>query len=170
MNKTIGKININSSLHKWILLIAFFIYPKLIFSEWTAVNSPVGGAVLTLINKDGLLFANAFGAGIYKSTNNGRIWEQATNAIPNLRFSTSIASNSNYIYASSARSGIFRSSDNGASWQEIHDGKITPCRDIGKFMSPTPFEVLRHDKNPRNIPLNKDMLAQLQKEQTPAVI
>lgn len=49
--------------------------------------------------------------------------------------------------------------------QEIHNGEIKPCQDIGKFMSPIPFEVLRYDKNPRNIPLNKDMLAQLQNKQ-----
>lgn len=46
---------------------------------------------------------------------------------------------------------------------EVCDGKIVPCDDISKFLSPIPFEVLRHDKQPRNIPLNKDMLAKLRK-------
>jgi uncharacterized protein (DUF362 family) len=45
---------------------------------------------------------------------------------------------------------------------EVIDGSIKPCDDINKYMSRIPFEVLASDKNPRNIPLNKEMLARCQ--------
>ncbi|MBD3184668.1 DUF362 domain-containing protein [Candidatus Poribacteria bacterium] len=37
---------------------------------------------------------------------------------------------------------------------EINDGRLILCDDINKFVSPVPFEVLRHDKQTRDIPLN----------------
>jgi uncharacterized protein (DUF362 family) len=45
---------------------------------------------------------------------------------------------------------------------EARDGDLMPCNDISRFMSHIPFEVLRWDKQARNIPLNVKMLAQLQ--------
>jgi len=45
---------------------------------------------------------------------------------------------------------------------EICDGQIIPCRDISRFMSHIPFEVLAWEKRAINIPLNRDMLARLQ--------
>jgi len=45
---------------------------------------------------------------------------------------------------------------------EAKDGQLIPCDDIARFMSEIPFEVLAGDKQSRDIPLNKDMLARLQ--------
>ncbi len=45
---------------------------------------------------------------------------------------------------------------------EARDGQLIPCSDITRFMSEIPFEVLGGNRQPRDIPLNKEMLAHLQ--------
>ena len=40
---------------------------------------------------------------------------------------------------------------------EIRDGQSVPCSHLARFMSEIPFEVLKSDKEVRDIPLNKDM-------------
>ena len=45
---------------------------------------------------------------------------------------------------------------------EVVDGAIKPCEDLSQYMSKIPFEVLAGDKHPRDIPLNKEMLARNQ--------
>ena len=44
---------------------------------------------------------------------------------------------------------------------EAHDGQLIPCDDPARFMSEIPFEVLSGEKNVRDIPLNKEMLARI---------
>ena len=45
---------------------------------------------------------------------------------------------------------------------EARDGRLTPCDDIARFMSPIPFEVLASDRQARDISLNREMQARLQ--------
>jgi hypothetical protein len=45
---------------------------------------------------------------------------------------------------------------------EVSSEGVKPCEDIGKFMSPIPFEVLASDKHARDIPLNQEMLLRCQ--------
>ncbi len=44
---------------------------------------------------------------------------------------------------------------------EARDGQLIPCKDITRFMSRIPFEVLGWNREARNIPLNREMAAQL---------
>jgi hypothetical protein len=44
---------------------------------------------------------------------------------------------------------------------EVGSGDVIPCRNISKFMSPIPFEVLGSHRQSRDIPLNTEMLMQL---------
>ena len=44
---------------------------------------------------------------------------------------------------------------------EARDGQLVPCRDIIRFMSEIPFEVLAGSKVARDIPLTKEMQARL---------
>jgi uncharacterized protein (DUF362 family) len=44
---------------------------------------------------------------------------------------------------------------------EARDGQLHPCKDIARFMSRIPFEVLGRAKEARNILLNREMTAQL---------
>ena len=52
---------------------------------------------------------------------------------------------------------------------EIREGKTVPCRDIARFMSHVPFDVLKWDKQPRSIAFNQAMLAHLQKNKAAAL-
>ena len=44
---------------------------------------------------------------------------------------------------------------------EARDGELIPCKGVARFMSRIPFEVLGWAKKARDIPLNREMTAQL---------
>lgn len=64
-------------------------------------------------DRNGYLFAAVLDSGIYRSTNQGGVWESTS--LKRTIYSLAIDSLSN-MFAGSSRNGIFRSTDNGISW------------------------------------------------------
>jgi photosystem II stability/assembly factor-like uncharacterized protein len=67
------------------------------------------------------IFTGTWGAGIYRSSDNGATWTQMNKGI-NYTTITSVISSGTYAYAGTLGNGIFRSSDNGVSWQQSNKG------------------------------------------------
>lgn len=69
--------------------------------------------------KDGVLFAGAYGDGLYRSFDGGGSWERLSNGLPE-RWSPSVVKTFNgKIYVGNWWGGVFVSADDGATWQAV---------------------------------------------------
>ena len=84
-------------------------------------SGPEGGRVTSFAVNATHTFAGVEGAGVFRSSNNGKAWEQFNNGLTNLNVTTLIVSGSN-IFAGTSGAGLFRSTNNGQSWVRISIG------------------------------------------------
>jgi photosystem II stability/assembly factor-like uncharacterized protein len=101
--------------------------PACSFSQnafWEKVSGLPNAKVNVLMSDpSGNLFAGTNGDGIFKSTDDGKIWTQLINGLSNKYiYSLVIDKTNGYIYAGSIGGGVFRSVDNGKTWSSISNG------------------------------------------------
>jgi len=87
-------------------------------SKWIG---PGGGVIADLAvdeNNPDIVYAAAWGGGIYKSVNGGRTWQRTNNGLGSLNVSVLEVApmNSLILYAGAYRGGIYKSVDQGTSW------------------------------------------------------
>jgi photosystem II stability/assembly factor-like uncharacterized protein len=106
-----------------IFLLLFLFSFSTCFSQtiWQQSNGPYTGTLINqlTINQSGHLFACSYGAGIFRSTDNGNSWVQINQGLPQLNFegyrAMCIAGNGD-IYESADNLGIYKSTNNGGTW------------------------------------------------------
>ncbi|QQS47374.1 MAG: DUF11 domain-containing protein [Acidobacteriota bacterium] len=91
---------------------------------WEPAPGPEGGIIQALLSDGEVILAGTFSAGIFRSGNNGGVWE---NVFPNCQIE-SLVRNSSAIFAGTFDCGILRSIDQGKSWvrlQSAAPGSVT---------------------------------------------
>jgi photosystem II stability/assembly factor-like uncharacterized protein len=91
--------------------------PQLLMCQWQQTNGPYGGPVNAL-TVDGSILLAGTNVGVYRSTNNGALWTDATltNTAVNALFldGTALFAGTNI--------GVYRSTDHGLSWTQANTG------------------------------------------------
>jgi photosystem II stability/assembly factor-like uncharacterized protein len=96
------------------------VYLSTDFGEnWFAINTGLGGSVVSLLSYDNSLYA-ATGGGVFKTTDNGASWGSVSYNIYNIR---SVILIDNIFYAATSQ-GVFKSIDGGYNWSSANVGLI----------------------------------------------
>ena len=100
----------------------FFAIPTVHFAQWTNTNyytnDIANNGIFQIIEKDKMLFA-ATSQGIFKSTNNGELWTNASKGLPETRFKCIEKYKNNLIALTEPydkQLGFYISSNNGELW------------------------------------------------------
>lgn len=94
--------------------------PVISTTEWQQMNG-LHGSVTCFATNGNSLFAGAYVGGIFRSDNNGALWQAVNNSLKNTDLQSLIASG-NTLFAGINGEGILRSTDNGATWQVMNSG------------------------------------------------
>lgn len=91
---------------------------------WSVRNIGLAaGSVRAVIFKDTLLFAGIDGRGVYRSTDLGRTWTNASNNLTN-PFVPTLAVIGSALFAGTQGGGVFRSTNNGNDWFPMKTGLL----------------------------------------------
>ncbi len=71
------------------------------------------------------MFTSTYGAGIFKSTDNGATWTAANAGLGNLFVQQIIVVKNTYLLAATNAGGIYKSTDNGTTWRQVYTGPGT---------------------------------------------
>lgn len=95
-------------------------------SNWELVNSGLTNVnyVMSLHSNENDIYAGTFYKGLFKSTNNGNIWNLIGLNNTDIR---AILKNGNLLFVGTDTEGMFYSSNEGANWIEINDGLPPKC-------------------------------------------
>ena len=96
---------------------------------WEQTNGPYGGVInVQAINSKGYIFEGTvssgnLSAGVFKSTDNGKSWEEINNGLGDLfpKNIYSIVINSNDIILIKTNGGFFNSTDDGEHWTKLNN-------------------------------------------------
>jgi uncharacterized protein (TIGR03437 family) len=89
--------------------------------EWSPAPGPEGGKIIAFATNGANLFAATQGGGIFRSSNNGDSWTEASKGLVS-RDVTALVAQNGVLYAGTASDGIFRSADNGDNWSAFNTG------------------------------------------------
>ncbi|MEM7111847.1 MAG: hypothetical protein AAF614_05400 [Chloroflexota bacterium] len=107
-------------------------------------------------HNNGIAYATLFGAGIFKSSNNGQSWQNSSSGLPNQATVHDIAiSADGTLFAALGIDGIYRSSDGGASWSPFNtDIPLGDFYVLSLESHPTDASIIyfsqEHTANPSN--------------------
>ena len=89
---------------------------------WKPTTGPAGSMINALvINAKGDLFVGTYGAGLFRSTDNGNSWKLLNTGLTNpIVLGLAIHSSGALFTATEGGEGIFRSTDNGESWTAVN--------------------------------------------------
>jgi len=87
---------------------------------WQLTNSKVDYPIYKFISHDDQLYAAFYGAGVYKTANEGEEWLSCHNGLNNFLVRDLVVVG-NRLFVGTNRGGVFSSSDNGGSWQAAND-------------------------------------------------
>jgi photosystem II stability/assembly factor-like uncharacterized protein len=95
--------------------------------EWNQTHGPDGGIVRAFAQSafSGTLFVGAPNAGIFRSTDGGRIWQKSNKGLGNAGFIFHIQPDPvepGVVYAVFVYGGVFQSVDDGETWNSINKG------------------------------------------------
>ncbi len=93
---------------------------------WKSVNGAYGGIIDVLVrHPNGYLFATARSNGIFRSTDNGSTWHDASIGlqVPTI-YALAVHPNGD-IFAGSEGGGVYRSTNHGSSWRRLVTGPTT---------------------------------------------
>ncbi len=88
---------------------------------WAPTSGPVGGEATALLVSGSNVLAGTFDNGIYRSTDSGDTWKNASAGLPFSIGINALALLGDTIIAASS-SGIYRSTDNGENWAAANEG------------------------------------------------
>lgn len=86
---------------------------------WAATGGPIGGQIFSLLEAGGVLYAGAFGGGVYRSINGGDNWTAASGGMGNVT-PYALAVIDTTLFAGT-NGGVYRSSD-GVNWTAVNNG------------------------------------------------
>ena len=108
------------------LLVILFSLPMPLLSQlntWQQTSSEVDYPVYDFVSKQNTLFAAFYGAGVFKTTNEGQDWTACHTGLSNF-LARDIALSGNNLFVGTNGDGVFKSSDSGDSWQAVNDTLI----------------------------------------------
>lgn len=73
---------------------------------------------------DNILYAGTYGAGVYRSTDDGATWSSLNNGLSSLNISDITVDSTGNVYAAINRKGVFKYSTNDNSWILVNNGII----------------------------------------------
>jgi photosystem II stability/assembly factor-like uncharacterized protein len=86
---------------------------------WNTGDFRMMNANKIIPGKNNVLFLSAYGAGIFRSPDNGFHWEEVNNGLINTNIISLLFDNKDNLYAVSDFVGVSRSSDNGDNWSKL---------------------------------------------------
>lgn len=115
----------------FIIFVGLFSHTK---AQWTQGSGMNGGDIRCLSKIDADIYAGSQYGGIFKSTDNGNLWNNVSNGLPGGVAVNHIIKKDNYLFAGTSYwslqgKGVYRSDDNGASWVQ----KITGIQTSSSF-------------------------------------
>jgi hypothetical protein len=105
------------------VLLAVLLVSTSLFASWTRTADTKGNQIYCVAQSAGHLFAGTWGAGIYRSSDDGVTWFPANNG---LAVSTifGFGAAPGWVFAcTESGGGVYRSLDNGASWTAMNTGR-----------------------------------------------
>ena len=90
-------------------------------STWT-ITALTGTDVHALASYNGTIYAGTWGAGIFKSDDNGASWTEINNGLDNTLVQSLVINSNGEIFAGTAGGGLYKSSDNGANYTKLTCG------------------------------------------------
>jgi photosystem II stability/assembly factor-like uncharacterized protein len=108
---------------KLYIFLSLFVFISIAKSDWVKVMSYPAINAQDIVEKNGVLFAGAYSAGVYVSTDNGVTWNARNNGLNTVRAMTiqSMAYLSTGLFIATT-DGIFKSTNNGLNWVEKNNG------------------------------------------------
>lgn len=122
--KKIYIINLLTAILVLFFAINFIAESKTIY--WQKAGNLKGKVTALAVKQSGEIFAAIQKEGVFRSTDNGNIWEPVNNGLTNLTINTLAVRASGEVFAGTNGGGIFISKDNGKSWTEINNGIQSP--------------------------------------------
>ncbi|MBK9270316.1 MAG: hypothetical protein IPM48_01850 [Saprospiraceae bacterium] len=105
------------------LIFIFVIFTHLnTYAQWKSTQGPQGGNIDCIIFDGTTIFVGNQG-GLFRSVNDGEIWEPIDNGLTFIAINVLTKSGS-LIFAGTNGGGVFRSINNGETWTEINDGLV----------------------------------------------
>ncbi len=105
---------------KLIVFICYVFFHVQAFCQWTQTGGPQTGAILCYTSSPQFLFCGTYGAGVYKSSDNGVSWQSSNNGMLSAYIADLAFSNGHLIAATS--NGVYVSNDNGDTWEVKNNG------------------------------------------------
>ena len=109
---------------------------------WDVGSRSLEGAhisCITVLEKEGLIFAGLHGDGLFASSDGGATWERRVNGLASTHVFT-VADHEEdgqtVLYAGVEPAALYRSTDLGESWEELSNLKAVPGNDTWTFPGP----------------------------------
>ena len=99
-----------------------FLFPITLFSQlsWQQTNSEFDYPVYKFVSHNDHLYAAFYGAGVYKTTDEGDNWIACHAGLSDF-LARDLVVDGNHLFLGTNKGGIFKSSDRGQSWQSAND-------------------------------------------------
>lgn len=103
-----------------ILSFLFLVISFTTHAQWQQTSGPETGAVLCYTSSTSFLYCGTYGAGVFRSADNGVNWVPVNNGMGSAYIS-GIAYNNGYLIAGTSN-GVYVSTDEGNSWTQKNNG------------------------------------------------
>ncbi|HUI91777.1 MAG TPA: hypothetical protein VLX68_05960 [Chitinivibrionales bacterium] len=105
-----------------IVLTAACLLTSSAFGQWTQCTGPYGGTINALLCDSALLYAATDNGAVFRSVNNGALWQYRSEGIgAGVSSVQALLKTTGYLFAAGA-GGMYRSADSGATWAEADSG------------------------------------------------
>ena len=113
-----------------IIPLALLVFPVRAAAQWVPTGYPPGGSVLCFTAQGDNLFAGTYFGGVFRSTDRGETWSDASTGLSSLLV-CSMTANEEFLFAGTGHpslyflggaEGAFRSSNNGETWSAVNAG------------------------------------------------
>ena len=93
-------------------------------AQWVQTNGPYGGPVTCFAVSGMDIFAGVPRGGVFRSTDNGKIWKAASTGLTNTAI-LALAIDGSHLFAGTSGGGVFLSTNNGTSWTATSSTGVT---------------------------------------------
>lgn len=100
----------------YFIILLFLFDLKYLPAQWSISADLNGGPVNTLFSDELKIFAGTSSEGLFRSEDNGTVWEQINSGFENSLLIQSVSKKDNFYFAATSNAGVYRSSDNGKNW------------------------------------------------------
>jgi hypothetical protein len=87
-----------------------------------ALVGMVGKDIRTIVADANILYAGAWGHGVFKSLDNGVTWTEKNNGLTNLSVNSMVVDSGSNLYVASFGAGVFKSNNGGDDWSQLDIG------------------------------------------------